>query len=111
MQSDISLCQLSSLKKGTVLSPIQIEELLAFHQHTKYEPLCRINYRSHSIEFIDLWSSLEILDNIEKIKISLIDAVLLKLQILHLNRKCVKLMELSDFKMDWTSSGGYGQIG
>ena len=80
MQSDISLCQWSSSKKGTVISPIQIVELLAYYQHTKYAPLCRINYRSYNIECFtrDLWSSLEVFDNISKSKISLTDAVLLK---------------------------------
>ena len=82
MQSDMPLCQWSSSRKGTVISPIQIEELLAYYQHTKYVPLCRINYRSHSIElFSDLWSSFEVFDNISKHKISLTDAVLLKLQV------------------------------
>ena len=80
----MSLRQWSISKKGTVISLIQIEELLAYYQHTKFAPLCRINYRSHSIElFSDLWASLEAFDNILKIKISLTYAVLFKLKILH----------------------------
>ena len=57
------------------------------------------NYRSNRIElFSDLWSSLEVFDNISKNKISLTDAVLLKLQFLHRNRKCAKSIELFRFK-------------
>ena len=112
MHQDMPLYQWSSSKKSTVISPIQKKELSAYYQHTKDAPLCRINYRSHNIElFSDLWTSLEVFDNISKNKISLTDAVLLKVQFLHRNRKCAKLMEYSDFKMDWTSSVGYGEIG
>ena len=76
IQSDMPLCQWSSSRKGTFINPIQIEELLAYYQHTKFVPLCRTKYRSHSIElFSDLWSSLEVFDNISKNKISLTDAV------------------------------------
>ena len=101
MQSDMPLCQWSSSRRGTVISPIQIEELLAYYQLTKFAPLCRINYLSHSIEvFSDLGLSLEVFDIISKNKISLTNAILLKLKFLHRNRKCAKLMEFSDFKMD-----------
>ena len=112
MQSGMPLCQWNSSKKGTDIGPIQTEELLAYSQHTKFAPLCRINYLSHRIYFFsDWWPSLEVFDNISKNKISLTDAVLLKLQFLHQNRNCAKLMELFDLKMNWTSSVGYGQTG
>ena len=112
MQPDMPLCQWRSSRKGTAISPIQIEELLAYYQHAKFAPLCRINYRSYSIEmFADLWSSLEVFDNFSYNKLSLSDVVLLKLQCLHRNRKCAKLMDISDFKTDWKSSVGYDQIG
>ena len=102
MQSDMSLRQWSSSKKGTVISQFEIEKLLAYYQHTKYAQLCRINYRSHSIDLLsDLWSSLEAFDNISKNKISLTDAVLLKLQFLHRNRKCAKLMDFSELSSIW----------
>ena len=69
MQSDMPLCQWSSSRKGTVISPFQVKELLAYYQHRKFAPLCRINDRSHSIEFFsDLWSLLDVFDNISKTK-------------------------------------------
>ena len=108
MQSDMPLCQWSSSRKGTVISSIPIEELLAYYQHTKFVPLCRINYWSHSIEFLLI---LKVFDNVSKNKISLTDPVLLKLKFLHRNRKCLKLKDFSDLKMDLTSSVGYDQIG
>ena len=93
MQSDMPLCQWSSSRKATVISPVQTEELLAYYQHTKFTPLYRINYRSHGNElFSDLCLSLEVFDNISKNKITLTDAVLLKFQFLHRNRNCAKLV-------------------
>ena len=81
MQSDMPLCQWSTSRKGTVISPVQVKELLAYYQLIKFAPLCRINYRSHTIDFFsDLWSSLVVVDNISKNKISHTDAVLLKRQ-------------------------------
>ena len=113
IQSDMPLCQWSSSRKGTFINPIQIEELLAYYQH---KSLCRsvelsigrtalnclVVYDHHSKSSITF----------QKIKFLLqMPFSLLKLQILHRNRKCAKLMELSDLKMDWTNSVGYGQIG
>ena len=48
-----SVCRyVSGVAQGKALALVQ---LLAYSQHTKFVPLCRINYRSHSIElFRDL---------------------------------------------------------
>ena len=52
MRSDMPLL---NSKKDIAISPIQIEELLAYCQHTKLASLCRINYQSHSIDILVIY--------------------------------------------------------
>ena len=57
IHSDMPLCQWNISKKGTVISQIQIEELLAYYHRTKFAPLFRINYQSHSIYILVIYGN------------------------------------------------------
>ena len=69
--------------------------------------MSRLNYRSHDIEFFrDFGPLLKLFEN----EIVLLNAVKLKLEILHRNRKCAKWMEISGSEMEWPSYVEYGIV-